>query len=329
MDKAQLDTVEIFELIRTDLERVEGEFARQAESEIESVAEIARYLQAAGGKRLRPALHLLAAKLCGYEGPSAVKLGTVLELIHTATLIHDDIIDGAATRRGQPSTNQRWGSAMSVLAGDWLYMQSFRVALAERNFRILDILIELTQTMVEGELFQLSNLGRAEISEQQALDLAYRKTACLFAVCAQLGAVLGRKSQNEEERLAAYGVNAGLAFQVIDDLLDFIASPERVGKPVVSDLCEGKVTLPLVYALEATGAAGRKKVDTVLREKGFRSLEPEEIIRLVQESGAVERTHAQAERLASAALRQLETFPDSTYKHALEALPVFILNRDH
>ncbi|MFQ5926791.1 MAG: polyprenyl synthetase family protein [Terriglobia bacterium] len=328
MDKTQLDTVEIFDLIRTDLRQVEEEFARQAESEIELVAEIARYLQAGGGKRLRPALHLLAAKFCGYEGASAVKLGTVLELIHTATLIHDDIIDDAATRRGQPSTNRRWGSAMSVLAGDWFYMQAFRIALAERNFRILDILIELTQTMVGGELLQLSYLGQLEISEQQALDLAYRKTACLFSVCTQLGAVLGGQRRDAEERLAAYGLNAGLAFQVIDDLLDFIASPEQLGKPVVSDLREGKITLPLVYTLAATGAEGRKKVETVLREKGFRSLAPEEIVRLVQASGAVERTRNKAVELAAAAVAHLEIFPDSTYKHALEAIPAFILNRD-
>lgn len=328
MDKAQLDTAEIFDLIRADVGRVEEEFVRQAESGLEPVAEIARYLQAGGGKRLRPALHLLAAKFCGYEGASAVKLGTVLELIHTATLIHDDIIDGAATRRGQPSTNQRWGSPMSVLAGDWLYMQAFRIALAEHNFRILDILIGLTQTMVEGELLQLTHLGRIDVTEEEALDLAYRKTACLFSVSAQLGAVLGGKSRADEERLAAYGLNAGLAFQVIDDLLDFIASPEQLGKPVVSDLREGKVTLPLVYALEAAGADGRRKVETVLQEKGFQSLAPEVMVRLVQESGAMERTRARAAQLAVAAVRNLEPFPDSTYKRALEAVPAFIVNRD-
>ncbi|MBI4461684.1 MAG: polyprenyl synthetase family protein [Acidobacteria bacterium] len=319
----------MLDLIRPDLAQVEEEFVRQAESEVALVAEIVRYLQQSGGKRLRPALHLLAAKFCGYEGPSAVKLGAVLELIHTATLIHDDIIDGASTRRGRPSTNRRWGSPMSVLAGDWLYMQAFRTALAEHNFRILDILIELTQTMVEGELLQLSYLGRADITEREALDIAYRKTACLFSVCAQLGAVLGGKSREDEERLAAYGLNAGLAFQVIDDLLDITASPERLGKPVVSDLREGKVTLPLLYALDAAGDAGRNKVDTVLREKGFRSTRPEEIVDLVKDSGAVERTHAKALTLAEAALGHLNGFPDSVYKRALEALPTFILQRDY
>lgn len=328
VDKAQLDTAEIFDLIRSDLQQIEAEFAAQAESDVEPIAEIARYLQEGGGKRLRPALHLLAAKLCGYEGSSAIKLGTVLELIHTATLIHDDIIDSAETRRGRPSTNRRWGSPMSVLSGDWLYMQSFRIALAERNFRLLDLLIDLTQRMVEGELRQQAFLGRIDITEEEALDLAYRKTALLFATSAQLGAVLGGKSRAEEEHLAAYGLNAGLAFQVIDDLLDFIARPERLGKPVVSDLREGKVTLPLVYALEAGSADGRKKLETVLREKGFRSVSPEEIVRVVRETGAVERTRAKAEQLAAAALRDLASFPDSIYRRALEAVPAFILKRD-
>jgi len=328
MDKTQVDTTEIFELIGAELRQVEREFAAQAESGIEPVAEIARYLLAGGGKRLRPALHLLAARFCGSAGPSAVKLATVLELIHTATLIHDDIIDEAATRRGRPSTNQRWGSQMSVLAGDWLYMQSFRIALAESNFRILDVLIGLTQRMVEGELLQLTYLGRLDISEQEALDLAERKTACLFATCMQLAAILAKKDSSEEERLAAYGLNAGLAFQVMDDLLDFIASPERLGKPVVSDLREGKVTLPLVYALEAAGGEGRRRVETVLHEKGFHSVQPEEIVRLVHETGAVERTRARARELAKAALRQLTPYPDSPAKRALEAVPAFILNRD-
>ncbi len=327
INKMQLDTADVFELIGYDLARVEEELTRQGESGIEPVAEIARYLQAGGGKRLRPALHLLAANYCGYEGPSAVKLGAVLELIHTATLIHDDVIDGATIRRGRASANRRWGNPMSVLAGDWLYMQAFRIALAERNFRILDILSALTQTMVEGELIQLTKLGRLDVTEEEALDLSYRKTAYLFSVCMQLGALLAGKGHKEEAQLAAYGLNAGLAFQVIDDLLDFVASPERLGKPVVSDLREGKVTLPLVYALEMTDARGREKVESVLCEQGFRSVQLEEIIALVRQTGAEERTRAKAANLAAQACRQLESLPDSIYKRALETVPQFILSR--
>lgn len=320
---------EIFDLVRDDLAQVENELSRHSDSAIEPVAAIARYLQAGGGKRLRPALHLLGAKFCGYEGLSAVSLGAVLELIHTATLMHDDVIDGADTRRGRASTNRRWGNPMTVLAGDWLYMQAFRIALTERNLRILDILIGLTQTMVEGELMQLTQLGRADISEEQALEVSRRKTACLFAVCLQLGAVLGGKNSAEEEQLARYGLHVGMAFQIIDDLLDFIATHERLGKPVVNDLREGKVTLPLIYALEEASPEDRGKVETVLEEKGFASVTPGEIVALVRESGAVHRTRSRARDFVNEAYRALDSLPHSPYKRALEAVPQFVLTRDY
>src|SRR4029077_7122287 len=251
---------EIFELVRDDLALVEREIAGQNAAAIEPVCEISSYLREGGGKRLRPALLLLAAGASGYRGPSAIRLGAVVELIHNATLIHDDVIDGANTRRGRPSANARWGNHMSVLAGDWLYMQSFEMALRERNFAILDILIGLTQSMVEGELLQLTRLGRIDLTEADATELAHRKTACLFSGCARLGAGLGQQAKPIEETFAEYGRNAGLAFQLVDDLLDFTASPEKLGKPVLSDLKEGKVTLPLILALQSVGSNGSQQV---------------------------------------------------------------------
>jgi len=315
--------------VRDDLVRVEEELERHSDSAIEPVARVARYLQSGGGKRLRPALHLLAAGLCGYQGPGAVRLGAVFELIHTATLVHDDVIDTADTRRGRPSANRRWGNSLTVLAGDWLYMEAFRLALAERNLRILDILIELTQVMVEGELIQLTQLGNADISEAEALDISRRKTACLFSACLRLGAVLGQKSKSEEDRLAHFGLQVGMAFQIIDDLLDFTASPERLGKPVVNDLREGKVTLPLVYALQDSSHSVREKVETVLKEKGFVSVASGEITDLVRNSGAVERTRERAQEFVADATYCLEGFPNSAYKRALEAIPHFVLTRDY
>ena len=232
---------EIFELVRDDLALVEQEIAAQNAAAIEPVSEISSYLREGGGKRLRPALLLLAAGASGYRGPSAIRLGAVVELIHNATLIHDDVIDGANTRRGRPSANAHWGNRMSVSDGRlWLFMQSFEMALRERNFAILDILIDLTQNMVEGELLQLTRLGKIDLTEAEATELAYRKTACLFSGCSRLGAVLGRQPKHIEDALAEYGRNAGLAFQLVDDLLDFTASPEQLGKPVLSDLKEGK-----------------------------------------------------------------------------------------
>lgn len=319
---------EIFELVRDDVERVEEEIAAQSGSAIAPVAEIGNYLLSGGGKRLRPALLILVARFCGYTGPAAVRLGAVVELIHSATLIHDDVIDGADTRRGRPSANLRWGNHMSVLAGDWLYMQSFHLALQERNFHILDVLIELTQNMVEGELVQLTKLGHIGITEQEAIELSYRKTACLFSGCARLGAVLGEQGEPMEQALADYGRYAGLAFQLVDDLLDFTGSSEQLGKPVLSDLKEGKVTLPLIYAMQNGEVRGRELVATVLAEKGFQSVRPEQITSLVEESGALERARRLAYRYAEKAKACVNGYGDPEYRRALLAVPDFILERE-
>ncbi len=323
----------IFDLVRDDLALVEQEIAAQNSAAIEPVEQIASYLHQGGGKRLRPALLLLAAGAAGYRGESAIRLGAVVEMIHSATLVHDDVIDGAQMRRGRPSSNARWGNHMSVLAGDWLYMRSFEMALRERNFAILDILIGLTQNMVEGELLQLTLLGRMGVTETDATELAYRKTACLFSGCARLGAVLGRQPKNVEESLAEYGRNAGLAFQLVDDLLDFTASPEQLGKPVLSDLKEGKVTLPLIFSLQ-NGATqngaygeGRRLVAKVLEERDFVSVRPEQITRLVVETGALDRASNLAREYVRRAKRCLEELPDTEYRRALLAVPDFILDR--
>lgn len=307
---------------------MEQEIATQNGSAIEPIAEISSYLLGGGGKRLRPALLLLSAGFCNYRGPSAIRLGAVVELIHSATLIHDDVIDGADTRRGRPSANSRWGNHKSVLAGDWLYMQSFQMALAERNFKVLDILIELTQNMVEGEMVQLTKLGRLDLDEQDALSLATRKTACLFSGCARLGAVLGPQDASAEQALADYGLYAGLAFQLVDDLLDFTASPEQLGKPVLSDLKEGKVTLPLIYALQNGQSDGRRMVATVLEEKGFESVRAEQIAELVRNSGALDRARQLAYDYAGRAKACLNGAGNSDYGRALLAVPDFILDRE-
>jgi octaprenyl-diphosphate synthase len=275
---------------------------------------------------------LLTARYAGGEAASsasAIRLAAVVELLHSATLIHDDVIDSANTRRGRPSANSRWGNHRSVLAGDWLYMQSFQMALEERNFRILDILIDLTQKMVEGELIQLAKIGRIDVTEEEALRLATYKTACLFSGCARLGAVIGGLEGAEEENLAEYGRYAGLAFQLVDDLLDFTASTEQLGKPVLSDLKEGKVTLPLIYAIDNGHRDAREFVARVLQEKGFDSVRPQTIVALVQESGALERARNLAHEYARRAKACLNGHTDSEYGRALLTLPDFILEREN
>lgn len=319
---------EIFDLLRTDLQKVEEEFCRQSVSTVQPITEIAQYLQVSGGKRLRPALLLLSAKLCGYEEYPAIRLGAVVEQIHTATLVHDDIIDGAETRRGRPSTNSRWGNHMSVLAGDWLYMQAFNVALAERNFKILDLLIGVTQVMVEGELLQLTHLRKLDVTEEAYCELAYRKTACLFSTCLRLGALLARKSEDEEAKLGSYGTNLGLAFQVIDDILDFTSSEEILGKPIGSDLREGKLTLPLIYLLQKCSPAEARKVSLVLKEQGYLSVRFSEIMELIERYGTLEAAREKARQFAETATQELEGFPESQYKDALRSLADFIVERE-
>jgi octaprenyl-diphosphate synthase len=327
---ALLTAREIFDLVRDDLVLVEQELARQTSVSFEPVSEITSYLLGGGGKRLRPALLLLSARYAGRtKSDGAIRLGAVVELLHSATLIHDDVIDSANTRRGRPSANSRWGNHRSVLVGDWLYMLSFQMALEERNFRILDILIDLTQKMVEGELIQLEKIGRIDVTEEDALRLATYKTACLFSGCARLGAVLGGLEDAGEEALAEYGRYAGLAFQLVDDLLDFTASAEQLGKPVLSDLKEGKVTLPLIYAMENGHRDARELVARVLEEKEFDSVRPETIVALVQESGALDRARNLAHEYARRAKACLNGHRDSEYARALLTLPDFILEREN
>jgi octaprenyl-diphosphate synthase len=319
-------------LVREDLVKVEQELSRQSAAAFQPVSEITSYLLGGGGKRLRPALLLLShgyARGRRMETRSAVKLATVVELLHSATLIHDDVIDSADTRRGRPSANSRWGNHRSVLAGDWLYMQSFQIALEERNFHVLDILIDLTQKMVEGELLQLAKIGRIDVTEEDALKLATYKTACLFSGCARLGGVFGGLDEEQEEALAEYGRYAGLAFQLVDDLLDFTASSEQLGKPVLSDLKEGKVTLPLIYAMENGHREARELVARVLEEKEFNSVQPEKLVALVRDSGALDRARNLALEYSARAKACLNGSGDSEYARALLTLPDFILDREN
>ncbi len=320
---------EIFELIRPELIQVERQIQHETVSSASAVTAIGRYLQVSGGKRVRPALLLLASKLFASPTKPAISLGAVMEIIHTATLVHDDVIDEADRRRGRPSTNSRWGNHTSVLAGDWLYMQAFKIAVQERNFRVLDILIELTQLMVEGELIQLEMIGRVDISVEEHLDLIYRKTACLFGSCTRLGAVLGAQDDKTEDLLGEYGRNLGMAFQLVDDLLDFTASEAVLGKPVGNDLREGKVTLPLIYLLDRCSAEEQAKIAKVMEEGSFQSVPWDDLLRMLERYDTPRMVKEQALLYSQKALECLEGFADSPAKRALMALPDFVVNREN
>ena len=319
---------EVFDLLHDDLAAIEREFGADAVSSVPAITEISDYLREGGGKRVRPSLLLLAARSLGYTGRGMIRLGAVVEMVHTATLVHDDIIDAADTRRGRPSTNHTWGSGKCVLVGDWLYMQAFRIALSERKFRVLELLIGLTQQMVEGELMQMEKLGKA-ISEGEYNDLIYRKTACLFEVSMRLGATLAGADRPLEDAMGEFGRRLGLAFQVVDDVLDLTASEKALGKPVASDLREGKATLAVIHAMEnGIMPADRRKIDIVLRDQDFGRVSHEEILRILNQNDSVAYAMNTAYAHAAAAQTALAVLPDSDYKRALQWMPEFVVARD-
>lgn len=324
-----LSAKEVFDLVKDDLMLVEKEISRESVASVEAITAIGQYLQEAGGKRLRPSLLLLSSKLIGDGGESAVRLGAVVEMIHAATLVHDDVIDAAQTRRGRPSTNARWGNHTCVLAGDWLYMQAFHIALRERNFHILDLLIGLTQMMVEGELLQLERIGRIDVTEADCMELVDRKTACLFSVCAKLGALVAGADSQTEEKLGEYAWNLGMAFQLVDDVLDFTAREKTLGKPVGGDLREGKVTLPVVYALDRAPAEERRMIERVLADRDYENVPLRQILGLIDKYQGIERVRERAQTFTDKARQVIGEFPESPYQRALYGITDLITDRDH
>jgi octaprenyl-diphosphate synthase len=319
---------EIYKYLEPELSEVEAELHRQANSNVHLIKKIGHYLQESGGKRVRPALLLLSAKVGGFEGPQAIKLASVMELIHTATLVHDDIIDGANLRRGRASVNSRWGNEITVLMGDWLYMTSFNLALGERNFKILELLMDVTRKMIEGELMQLEFNGSFEVSESAHLEISRRKTAYLFSACSQMGGILSSLNGPSLKSLESYGQNIGMAFQLTDDLLDFTSDTATLGKPIVNDLREGKLTLPLIYLLELGYPGHQDKLRAAIQENGHCNDAKMEVLKLVREHKTLDRARIKAWSYAEAAKSDLSAFPASTAKKALYSIADFIVQRD-
>jgi octaprenyl-diphosphate synthase len=323
-----LNSSDIYQYLAPELGQVEAELHRQADSNVKLIQKIGHYLQESGGKRIRPAILLLSAKLSGYEGPLAIKLAAVIELIHTATLVHDDIIDGADLRRGRASVNSKWGNEITVLMGDWLYMTSFSLALGDRNFKILELLMDVTRKMVEGELMQLEYNGSFEVTESVHLEISRRKTAYLFSACSQMGGILGNLNGHLLKSLDSYGQNIGMAFQLKDDLLDFTSNAATLGKPIVSDLREGKLTLPLIYLLELGYPGHLDKLRAAIQENGHCNDAKMEVLNLVREHKTLDRAWIKALSYAEAAKTDLLAFPSSTARSALHSIADFIVQRD-
>jgi octaprenyl-diphosphate synthase len=325
--KTILTQHEIYGLVAADLIRVEDELSSYTRSSIEPISEIGRYLIESGGKRVRPALLLLTARMLGETSDATIRLAAVMEFIHNATLVHDDVIDESDTRRGRPSANANWGNAMTVLAGDWLYMESFAVALEERNFEVLNTLIGITQKMVEGELLQLTLVGQRDVSQEQLLDIARRKTAHLFSGCMRLPSIVAGCEQASVDKFTRIGMNLGMSFQLVDDVLDLTSTKEAMGKPVANDLKEGNVTMPVYFALEQGGADDLRKVGLVLKERAFQSVGSQDILDMVERADGVKRTRALAADYARQAITDLESFPPTPYRDAIISIPDFIINR--
>ncbi|HZS54487.1 MAG TPA: polyprenyl synthetase family protein [Bryobacteraceae bacterium] len=325
--KRSLSARQAFELVQPDLREVEREISVESVASVEAITTINQYLQAGGGKRLRPALLLLCNRLFGPATDCGRRLAAVVEMIHTATLVHDDVIDIAKTRRGRPSTNVVWGNHTSVLAGDWLYMQAFQVALRERNFHILDLLISLTQMMVEGELLQLERLHRTDITEADYMELVDRKTASLFSACACLGAVAAGTDDATESKLGDFAWNLGMAFQLVDDILDYTSTEKILGKPSGNDLREGKVTLPMIYALETASLEERRSVDTVMADGSYEQIPLMRILQMLERHGAIPRAYERAHAFTEKARNILCTFDESPAQRALQSILDLVTER--
>jgi octaprenyl-diphosphate synthase len=320
----------VFGLIKSEMGFVEAEFERQAASNIQVINYLGDYLRASGGKRVRPAMLVLSNYAVGGNGAgdSSIRLATVMEMLHTATLVHDDIIDNADMRRSRESVNAKFGNQAAVLMGDWLYMSAFETALKERSLEILDILTRLTRKMTEGELIQLTMIGNAAITRDEYFDILRRKTAYLFSGCCEIGAILGGARHDEQQALRDYGMNLGIAFQLADDLLDFTSDDRALGKAAGADLLEGKVTLPLILLQEALPNV-REELDKVMYDGVYSESSRRSIGEKLRDQGTLEAIREIARSFADAARKNLEILPESEYRSALDEIPNFVIDRNN
>ena len=314
-------------LIADDLKAVDGLIERRLHSDVVLVNQIAQYIVASGGKRLRPLLVLLSAQACGYRGDQHIHLAAVTEFIHTATLLHDDVVDDSQLRRGRKTANAVFGNEASVLVGDFLYSRAFQMMVDVRNMRVMEIMADTTNNIAEGEVLQLLNCGDPETSEEQYLQVIRSKTARLFETAAQLGPILCESPQELEHALARYGLHLGIAYQLVDDVLDYDGSATEIGKNVGDDLAEGKPTLPLIHAMR-TGTPAQVAIIRNAIEHGGRD-HIDAVIDAVESTGSITYTARAAAAEADSALEALTEIPPSPYRDALESLAEFSVSRTY
>jgi octaprenyl-diphosphate synthase len=319
---------QMFLPIREDLEGVEREFARHVQSQVALIPTMGKYIQSSGGKRIRPAVLLMAARMSGYSGEHGALYASIVEFIHTATLVHDDIIDASELRRGRQAAHSRWGNDVTVLLGDFLYIKAMSLALTQDSLDFIRLLCDVTLRMIEGELYQLTKNGVVDLSEDEHLDIIRRKTAYLFAGSAKIGGMLGTATREQLEALWDYGFNIGMAFQLVDDLLDFTGDEIVIGKPVGGDLREGKMTLPVIHLLSSGDARGEALVRKIVAEQDASIEEWRELRALLVEARSVDYAYRLAGTYVEAAKKALCQFPASTERDALMYLPDYVVSRD-
>jgi len=318
---------ELYNSIQQDLNEVEEKLNLFTQSSNKIVSDISHYLFQKTGKRIRPALLILCSKLLGYKGKEHILMSSLVETIHTASLIHDDIIDNSDLRRGRETVHAKWGPNITVLLGDYLYIKSLGLSLQSHNKEITKILTDVSSQMIEGELFEYYMSENLDIKEEEYLDILNKKTASLFSASCLIGGILGRASKQEEDLLSEYGRNLGISFQIIDDLLDYTGDEKTLGKPVLSDLCEGHITLPLIYTLNYDGDSNRKRIREFVQRKNLNKNLKKEILEIVKSNGALEYTNNKAKEYSMKSKQIISKFEKSIYRDALVLIPDFVLNR--
>lgn len=318
---------DMYKSIHDDLSLVEKELKNFSASSNPLISQIGNYLFKKSGKRIRPALLILCSKLLGYKGRDHVLSSTLVETIHTASLIHDDIIDNSETRRGQHSVHSIWGPNITVLLGDYIYIKSINLSLRNCSREIMQILTDVSLEMIEGELEEYYMSGNLNISENNYLTIISKKTAALFSAACRIGAVHGEADRQKEYSLEEYGMNVGMSFQIIDDLLDFTGDEEKMGKPVLSDLSEGRITLPLIYSLNNDGKNARKRLKEILGQKSLEDKYKKEVLEIIHGNGALKYMAQKAEEFSQKAAEIIFHFPESIFRDALVTLPSYILSR--
>jgi len=318
---------QVLNLVKEELQAVEREMAQNMLSEISMIPTVSRYLISSGGKRFRPMLLILCARLCGYNGRRAIPLASTIEFIHTATLLHDDVVDRAFVRRGMASANYLWGDGASVLVGDFLFTKSFSLIVKEGNLRILEVISAATTRMAEGEVMQLVKMGDPQITEEDYFYVIINKTAVLISAACQVGAILAAATPAREKALTDFGLNLGVAFQLVDDILDYSAEAETLGKSIGQDLNEGKVTLPLIYILKTAPPHEKQYISQIIQNKNRPDSDLVYLWRLIQERGGLDYTIKIAENYVHQAKSLLSSFPSSPEKEALLTLADYTVQR--